>query len=196
VARIYRALGAVHDLGWRLFNASPLQCVFFDELEDATFIAPCKRGALSKSERALARVRERLARARERFGDRELTYRELEYAADASGLAVRKARAGLDYLDWRRKPASLDARSRRRLARELAGLADEQARLGRRLRALWLARSAVSNLDRNLRRLGKSVRSLRAAARALERNRPSPPPEAARLSVMDALRAVRSSYES
>ncbi|MFP6624457.1 MAG: hypothetical protein VCC20_13330, partial [Myxococcota bacterium] len=103
---------------------------------------------------------------------------------------------GLDYLDWRRQPDRLGARERKRLAQTLAKLADEQALLGRTLRRLWLTRSAISNLDRNERRLRKSVRSLRRAARALEQNRPSAPPEPRRLSVIDALQAIRASYES
>ena len=196
VAKLYRALGGVHDAGFRLFNASPIQCLFFDEIEEATFVAASKRGALTKSERALTKIRERLLQAKAKFGDRELTYLELLYAADASLHAVRKGLAALDYLAWRRKPKRLGARERKRLARVLAKLADEQALLGRTLRRLWLARSAISNLERNERRLGKSVRSLRRAARALEQNRPSPPPEIRRLSVVDALQAIRTSYES
>ena len=196
IARIYRALGSVHDAGFRMWNGSPLQCLFFDELEESVFVAASRRSALAKSERALARLRERLARAAPKFGPRERTRQELVYAADASWLAVRKARAGLDHLDWRRNPGSLRAPERRRLARTLAGLADEQHALGGRFRKLWLARSAVSNLDRTERRLRRSVRSLRAAARSLERNRPAPPPDLRELKPMDVLRAIRSSYES
>jgi len=195
VARLYRALGGVHDAGFTLFNASAIQCLFFDELEEATFVAASKRAALARSERALSKIRERLLAASTRFGPRELTYRELVYAADASLLALRKALAGLEFLAWRRAPEGLDARGRKRLAGRLSKLADEQAGLGRRLRKLWLARSAVSNFDRNQRRLRKSLDSLRAAARALEQNRPSPPPEPRSLSPIDALRAIHASYE-
>lgn len=196
VAKLYRALGSVHDAGFRMWNGSPIQCLFFDELEESIFVGAAKRSALAKSERALARVRDRLAGAAPKFGTREQTWRELVYAADASLLAVRKAAAGLDHLDWRRNPRAWRAPERRSLARTLAGLADEQQALGRRLRGLWLARSAVSNLDRNERRLRKSARSLRAAARALERNRPLPPPSPRKLSPLDALHAIRASYES
>jgi len=58
----------------------------------------------------------------------------LRLAADASHFAVRKALAGRAYLAWRRRPARLDAAGRRRLGRELAALAREQAALGRRPR--------------------------------------------------------------
>ena len=196
VAMLYRTLGGVHDAGFQLFNASPIQCLFFDEVEEATFVAASKRGALTKSERALTKIRERLLQAKPKFGEHQVTYLELLYAADASLHAVRKGLTGLDYLDWRRQPDRLGARERKRLAQTLAKLADEQALLGRTLRRLWLARSAISNLDRNERRLRKSVRSLRRAARALEQNRPSAPPEPRHLSVMDALQAIRASYES
>ena len=196
VARLYRALGAVHDAGFQMWNGSPIQCLFFDDLDDAAFVAHAKRGALAKSERALVRVRKRLEAAAARFGDRRLTYQELVYAADASLLAVQKATAGLDYLDWRGHPESWKARERRRLAKTLAGLADRQTALGRTLRRLWLARSAVSNLDRNEARLRKSTSSLRRGAKALERNRPTPPPQRRRLSPIDALRAIRASYET
>jgi hexosaminidase len=196
VARIYRALGGIHDAGFRMWNGCPIQCLFFDDLDDATFVAHAKRGALAKSERALVRISERLEVRADSFGDRELTHEELVYAADASLLAVRKAQAGLDYLSWRRHPEKLKARDRNRLARTLVGLAKDQTALGRRLRGLWLARSAPSNLDRNEARLRKSTSSLRRAARALERNRPAPAPAPQKLSPMRALRAIRTSYES
>ncbi|MEE2673835.1 MAG: glycoside hydrolase family 20 zincin-like fold domain-containing protein [Myxococcota bacterium] len=196
VARLYRALGGVHDAGFRLFNASPIQCLFFDDVEEATFIGASKRRALTKSQRSLTKIRERLLQAKAKFGDREITYLELLYAADASLHAARKGLAALDYLAWRQQPDRLGSRERKRLARTLSQLADEQAVLGRTLRRLWLARSAVSNLDRNERRLRKSVTSLRRAARALEQNRPTAPPEARRLSVVESLQAIRDSYES
>jgi hypothetical protein len=196
IAKLYRALGGVHEAGFPLFNASPLQCLFFDELEQATFVAASKRGALTKSGRALTKIRERLVRAEAKFGDLELTYLELVYAADTSLFAVQKALAGLDFIAWRRKPERLDARSRKRLALRLATLADEQVLLAGRLRRLWRRRNAVSNLDRSDRRVKKSVRSLRRAAHSLECNRPSPPPKPRTLSVIDALLEIRSSYES
>ena len=81
------------------------------------------------------------------------------------GPAVQDAfsQAGLEYLDWLRRPARRSAPERRRLASTLCSLADEQNALGRRLRRLWLARSAISNLDHTRLRLRRSVRSLRRA---------------------------------
>ena len=48
---------------------------------------------------------------------------------------------------------------------------------GRPLRQRWLARSALSDVAATERRSEASVRSLRTAARALERDRPPAPPE-------------------
>ena len=58
---------ALTPAGFELFNASPIQCLFFDEVEEATFVAISKRGALRKSERALTKIRERLDFAAEFF---------------------------------------------------------------------------------------------------------------------------------
>jgi hexosaminidase len=196
VARIYRALGGIHEAGFRVFNGSAIQCLFYDELEEATFVAASKPSAIDRSERALERVAGRLEAAAPRFGDRTLTFRELTYAVDASLLALRKARAGLDYLEWRRRPDRGKAAERRRLARTLTTLAKDQTALGRSFRKLWLARSLPSNLDRNERRLRKSVSSLRRAARALEQNRPTEAPEPRDLSPRRVFEAVRASYES
>jgi len=199
VSRLYRELGDIHDAGFLVINASALQCLFFDDVGEATFVRLADPKLLAKAERRLERVRDRLEAAREKFGTRELTWRELCYAADASLHAARKASAGLDYLGWRRSPDEWKTPARRRLAKTLVRLADEQVALGKTLRVLWRARSYESNLDRNLRRLTKSIRGLRAAARALERNRPEPAPEPAQgstaLSPTAVLRAIRASYE-
>jgi len=175
-ARAYRELGAVHEAGFRVFNASPLQHLFFDDLGRGFFAEGARPAALRRSRRRLERARERLLAARAAFGRDGQTFEELVYAADASLLAVRKGAAGHAYLRWRRRPGSLAAGERRRLVRALARLAGEQADLRRRLRRLWLARSRPSNLAMTERRIARSVRSLRRAARALERNRPPPPP--------------------
>jgi len=175
-ARLYRELGAIHDAGFPVFNGSPLQFLFFDDLDTAFFLQGARRPALQRAARRLERVRERIDRARHRFRRETRTWRELRYAADASAFAVEKALAGGAYLAWRRKPSALDARARRGLARRLRVLAERQRALGRRLQRLWLARSRPSNLELTLRRLRRSARSLVAAARALERNRPPPPP--------------------
>ncbi|UCE86796.1 MAG: family 20 glycosylhydrolase [Deltaproteobacteria bacterium] len=176
-AKLYRALGELHDVGMpSVMNASPLQLIYFDDPGPAHAIAHARVRALRRTQRKLERVRERVARARERFAREPGTHEELLFAADASLLATRKGLAGLAYLDWRRRPTRLDARARRRLARELGALADAQRALRRRLRKLWLARSAASNFEITGRRYDVSIRGLRRAARALEANRPPKPP--------------------
>jgi len=175
-ARLYRELGGVHDTGFRVFNASPLQFLFFDDLDRGYFVDATRPGPLRRSLRRLERLEARLAGARDRFGADALTWEELRYAAAASLLAVRKTLAGRAWLAWRRRPAGLDARGRRRLARELAGLAEEQAALRRELRQLWLRRSRPSDFAFVDRRLRRSIASLRRAARRLTAGRPPPPP--------------------
>lgn len=193
VARLYRALGAVHDPGFAMFNGSSLQYLFFDDVETAYFISAAKagklRGALKRLERLRPRIEAALAGARREA----LAIEEMLYAADASRLALEKARAGLDYNAWRRGPEPWKAVDRKRLAGRFRRLAEDQTALGRTLRRLWLARSRPSNLDRTLRRLNRSVRAMRAAASRLERNRPSSAPEPEPITGKGALEAVRHS---
>jgi hypothetical protein len=113
----------------------------------------------------------------DRFSREKETHRELLYAADASLLAVRKALAGLDYLEWRRRPASLSSIQRGRLSQRLATLASEQTSLGRTLWRLWQERNHRSNFEITKKKLAVSIRSLRGAARRLANNRPRPIPE-------------------
>ena len=62
------------------------------------------------------------------------------------------------------------------------------------LRKLWLARSAISNLDMTAGRIARSAASLRAAAKKLERNKPSEaPPAHAGFTGRDVMRALRDS---
>jgi hypothetical protein len=175
-ARLYRELGRIHDAGFQVFNGSPLQYLYFDDLDEAFFVEGAKPGALRRTVRRLERVRDRIERARPRFRREALTWEELLLAADASLLAARKGLAGREFLAWRRGSGRLDAAARRRLGDELDRLADTQTALGRRLRRLWLARSRPSDFELTRRRIQRSVRSLRRAARALARNRPPPPP--------------------
>lgn len=195
VARLYRALGAIHDPGFKMFNGSALQFLYFDEVERGYFIGATKPGALRRCEQQLLRVRSRIDAAADRFEPASLTHAELLYAADASILAVRKARAGAEYTAWRRNPERLDAAGRRRLSRTLSVVAAEQSRLAQTLRRLWLARSAVSNLDRTLRRLRRAQKSLRRAVKYIDRNHPTEAPPATKISGRDALRAIRESFE-
>lgn len=175
-ARLYRELGGLHDAGFRIFNGSPLQFLFFDTLDEAWFVRGVEPKAARRTLARLGRFASRLAAAGRRFGADALTHAELTWAADASSLALRRALAGRRWIAWRERPAGLDRRARRALARELAALAGEQRRLGVRLRRLWLARSRPSNYEITGRRLARAIASTARAARALERGRPPPPP--------------------
>jgi len=175
-ARLYRALGAIHDAGFAIFNGSALQFLYFDDLDTAFFVEGAQAAALRRSRRGLERVRARIVAARKRFRRETATWQELLLAADASLHAVCKAQAGAEYVAWRRRPAVLSAGRRRALARELGALAGEQAELSRRLRRLWLLRSRPSEFAMTARRIARSRRSLRRAAAALARNRPPAPP--------------------
>ena len=193
VARLYRDLGAIHEPGFKVFNGSPLQYLFFDSVESAYFIGACKASRIGALQGRLERLAERIERvgARATRGAKDLD--EVRYAADASSFALRKADAGLEYLAWRHRPASLGSPGRQRLAAKLSALASEQIALGRRLRSLWLARAQPSNLESNLERLRRSARHLRSAARKLEANRPSPPAVPKPISVGGVLESVRES---
>jgi hypothetical protein len=177
-ARLYRELGAVHDPGFSIFNGSPLLYLYFDDLEAAYFVDATVPGALRQCLQRLDRLAVRLEAAADRFARERATFDELRYAVAASRFALRKAQRGRAYVAWRRRPPILDAAGRRSLARALSELADEQAALGRTLRQLWLRRSRPGGFDLVKRRLDRSVRSLRRAARALRNNRPpaAPPP--------------------
>ena len=58
IARAYRALGALHGTGFTVFNASPIQSLYFDDLGPAKFTAQAKIQALKKTEASLKKVRE------------------------------------------------------------------------------------------------------------------------------------------
>ncbi len=176
-AHLYRELGAIHEAGFQVENASALQFLYFDDLDRAFFVEGAKVTPLRRSLRKLEELRPRIAAAKKRYGRESLTWEEMLLAADASRLAVRKALAGRRYVAWRRRRGRLEAAARRTLARELAKLADEQTALGRTLRRLWLRRSHASNFEITQRRLDRSIVSLRRAARALRSGRrPAPPP--------------------
>ena len=190
-ARRVRALGGIHDAGFAAFNGSPLQFLYFDELERAFFVDGARPASLRRTLRQLDRERSRLRAARSRFRREALTWQEMLLALDASRHAVRKALAGQRYLAWRRRPARLGSGGRRRLAAELRRLAAEQATLGRELRRLWLRRSEPGGFEIAQRRLARSIASLRRAARALARNRPpAPPPPHPGFSIATIFRAL------
>ncbi len=196
VAGCYRALGAVHDAGFRIFNASAFQYLFFDDLDRAFFLQQAKPAALRRSLRRLEQCRLRLRKARDAFERDPLTRDELSYATDASLFAVRKALAAGEWLAWRRRPGRLDAAGRRCLAGTLERLAGEQTELGKELARLWLARSQPSNLDVTRRRIDLSRQSLRRAARALRRNAAPPPaPDHAEIELRSIHRELRQLLE-
>jgi hypothetical protein len=177
-ARLYQELGALHDAGFPLFNASPLQALYFDDLGPMHFSSRAKRSALQRTRAGLIRARARLVAAADRFRREALTHDELLLAADTSLFACAKGLAALELLAWRRRPGSLPAAKRRALAARLERLSAEQAALGRRLRRLWLERSARSNFEITGRRLQTSITSLRREARSLRLGKPSPAPAA------------------
>jgi hypothetical protein len=190
-ARRVHALGGIHDAGFAPFNGSPLQFLYFDELERAFFVDGARPARLRRTLRRLDRERARLRAARPRFRREALTWQEMMLAIDASRHAVRKTLAGQRYLAWRRRPARLPAAARRRLAAELSRLAAQQSALGRELRRLWLRRSHPGGFEISQRRLARSIRSLREAARALGRDRPpAPPPPHPGFSVATIFRAL------
>jgi hypothetical protein len=191
-AGLYRALGAVHEAGFGVFNGSALQFLFFDDVDRAYFVRGAKPAPVRRSLAKLERLQRKIASADAAFAGDPLAQEELRYAADASIHALHKALAGLAYVAWREEPKSQDAAGRRRLAREMTRLADAERTLGQRLRELWLARSHESNLAWTLRRLERSTASLRRAARALGSGRvpaaPTPHEGFAPGSVIRALR--------
>jgi hypothetical protein len=183
-ASCYRALGAIHDAGFTVHNASALQFLFFDDLDRAFFLQQAKPAVLRRTLQRLERCRQRLRDAAGAFASDPLTHEELLFAADTSLFAVRKSLTAGEWLAWRRRPAQLDARRRGRLARSLELLAAEQTDLGKTLARLWLARSRPSNLEMTRRRLDCSRRSLRRAAQALRRNAaPAPAPDPAEIGI-------------
>ena len=175
-ARLYRELGAIHDAGFPTFNASALQLLYFEDVGPMRFSGRAKAPSLRRTLAKLTRARARIVRARARFRRETTTHDELVLAADTSLLAAHKGLAALELLAWRRKPGSLAPSARRALAGRLEGLAAEQTALGRRLRRLWLQRSAPSNFEITGGRIAESVTGLRRAARSLRAGRPEPPP--------------------
>jgi hypothetical protein len=193
-AGLYRELGDIHDAGFKVFNGSAVQYLFFDTLEDSYFIANGKKAALEKSRKKLARVRVAIEDAKACFRDEKASWYELVYATDASAFALDKTLVAQRYNAWRRKPKSLAARDRKRLALSLRSLAKTQAGLLTRLRKLWLARSAISNFEMTERRIKRSMQSLRSAAGHLEKNTPPSPIKRAPINGDGVLAAVRRSF--
>jgi len=195
-AKLYRQLGAVHDVGQRLMNGSLLQFIFFDDLGSSLYAVAGDRRKLRSAASRLEKLRKKIAAAGAHFSGEPRAHDEMVYAADASEFAARKGLAALDWLAWWKRPAGLDARGRRALARRLRKLADEQGRLGRRLKKLWLARAGAGGFEVTAGRLSGSVRGLRAAAGALEKNRPPATAPPAAFDFSTAYRALTAGIDS
>lgn len=191
IARLVRALGAIHDPGFTMFNGSALQYLFFEDVERGYFVDATRPARLRACRGRLERLRPRIERATRQAPRERRALREMLYACDASAFAVRKAEAGREVLAWRRGEQRLDAPGRRRLAKRLSTLADEQAALGRRLRGLWLDRARPSNLEFTLRRIRRATRMLRRSAKRLTANQPGRAPERTAFSHEGAIRAMR-----
>ena len=194
-ADLYKELGAIHDAGFKVFNGSPLQYLFFDTLEESYFVNGCKKGALERSKKKLAAVKEKIDETKGAFREEKTTWHELHYAADASMFAVDKAIAGRHYNAWRSKPKSFKARDRSKLATSLRDLAKTQAALLTRLRKLWHKRAASSNFAMTERRIKRSIKSLRAAALNLSRNRPPEKTKPVPIEPAGVVAAVRRSFQ-
>jgi len=194
LGRLYRRLGAIHDAGFRVANGSPLQYLYFDALGPSFFLQHAKRRALESSARKLERVIREigdrgLAAASDDFAG--LARQEIAWAAEATRLAVEKGLAALDYNSWREDPDRLNATTRRQLARRFDDLVEEQTNQLRRFEAIWLARSAISDLPKIRKRIRRSITGLRDAARRLRKNMPPRPARPSELSMLAVYNEIR-----
>jgi hypothetical protein len=192
--RLYRRLGAVHDAGFKIFNGSALQYLYFDGLERSFFLQHADRAVLERSARRI----EPVLRDVERLADGAvpndlggLARFEIAWAAHATALAIEKSLAALDYGAWRADPKTLDARGRRELARRLEELAERQQAQAELLQALWLASSEISEFEKTAGRLRRSITDLAGAARALRANRRVRPPETSSIALLDVYNEMR-----
>ena len=194
IGRLYRRLGAVHDAGFKIFNGSALQYLYFDGLERSFFLQHADRSVLERSARRIEpvlREADRLADAPAANDLGGLARFELAWAAHATALAIEKSLAALDYGAWRADPKLLSARERRDLARRLEGLAERQQAQAERLQALWLASSEISEFEKTNGRLRRSIGDLQNAARRLRANRPGRPPKPSSIALLDVYNEMR-----
>lgn len=197
IGRLYRRLGVIHDAGFRTANGSALQYLYFDALDRSFFLQHAGRRALDSSGRKLDVVRREvdaigLSEAGDDFVG--LARQEIVWSTEATGLAIEKGLAALDYNAWRADPASLKAPARNRLARTLETLADRQQSQFKALRRLWLARSTISEFHKTSKRLRRSIASLRQGARRLRENRPPRPPRKTEMNMLDVFNEVRRAF--
>ncbi len=194
LGRLYRKLGAIHDAGFRVANGSPLQYLYFDQLGRSFFLQHSERRVLERSAKKLSGVLKEI----ENCGIRDagvdfagLARQEIAWAADATGFAIDKSLAALDYNDWREHSKSLGATARRRLARRLDELADEQTEQLGRLERLWLARSEISEFAKVHKRVRLSIAGLREGGRRLNKNDPPRPPKPEKIGLLPVYNEVR-----
>ncbi len=186
LARLHRRLGRIHEAGFPVVNGSALQYLYFDPLGRSFFLQHVDHRALARSARRIAPVIREvealgLAEADEDFMG--LARREIAWAAHATRLSIEKSLAALSYNRWRSDPRSLDARTRRQLARRLDEIAEEQDEQLDRLETLWLARNETSDFPTIRKRIRRSIRGLRVGAQRLRQNAPPRPPKRSTLSM-------------
>jgi len=197
IGRLYRRLGAVHDAGFKIFNGSALQYLYFDGLERSFFLQHADRAALERSARRIEpvlREADRLADAPAPNDLGGLARFELAWAAHATALAIAKSLAALDYDAWRSDPKLLTARERRDLARRLDDLAERQQTQAELLQVLWLASSEISEFEKTDRRLRRSIGDLKAAAGRLRSNRSTRPPKPSSIALLDVYNEMRDQF--
>ncbi|MFP6655557.1 MAG: family 20 glycosylhydrolase, partial [Myxococcota bacterium] len=180
IGEIYRRLGAIHEAGFPIANGSPLQTLYFDGLGRSFFLQHCKRRPLEASSRKIESILRSIREAGFARADNDFTglaLQEIAWAAEATGFAINKGLAAIEYNQWRSDPKDLKAFERRRLARHLEELAKEQTEHLRRLRILWLARNQISEFDSIKKRIRRSISGLQRGARRLIENDPPRPPK-------------------
>lgn len=152
-------LGRLHDTGFPHFNHSPLKTVFFE--------TRLRRGARVPTREALRTTLEGLGRLAAETDARGLppglSGAEWRFALDASLLAAERGLATLRIRQSERSGSPDD----RRLAGELAALADRQRELARRFSELWLRANRPEGIETAQKLFGDAVRALRRAARSL-----------------------------
>lgn len=194
LGRLYRKLGVIHDAGFEIANGSALQFLYFDPLGSSYFLQHAKHKALERSADRLEKVSADIEAAELVGADDDfagLARQEIAWAAEATGLAIEKGLAALDYNGWREEPRRLTSPARRRLANRLTNLAKEQSSQLQRFETLWLARSEVSDLALIRRRIRRSIAAVREAARRLRKNRPPRPPRPSKLDLFSVYNELR-----
>ncbi len=152
-------LGRLHDTGFPHFNHSPLKTVFFETRLRRSARAPA-RAALESTREALAGL---AAETEVRGLPPGRSGAEWRLALDASLLAAERGLATLRFRQSGRSGSPED----RRLAGELAALADRQRDLARRFRELWLRANRPEGIETAQKLFRDAVTALRRAARSL-----------------------------